>query len=119
MLRAQEMRESERRREVRFRALTDSMPQCVWAARRVGEVYYCNRVWREYAGEQAGMSFLDAVPEEELPEVRAARAAAIRGARNLEREQRLRPHDGELRWHLCPPVPERDEHGSVLGVHGP
>ena len=115
MLRAQEMRELERRSDVRFRALTDSMPQCVWAARRDGEIYYCNRIWREYAGEQAGIGFFDAVPEEDLAAVRAAWTAAIRGARNLEREQRLRRHDGELRWHLCRLAPERDEHGSIVG----
>src|SRR5438034_8142321 len=101
MLRASEVIAVEKRGELRFRALTDSMPQCVWAARRDGEIYYCNRVWREYAGEEAGIGFFDAVPEEELPAVRAAWTAAIRGARNLEREQRLQRFDGELRWHLC------------------
>src|SRR2546421_38312 len=60
MLRAQEMLELERRSEVRFHALTDSMPQCVWAADRDGEVHYCNRVWREYAGAEAGTSFFGA-----------------------------------------------------------
>jgi len=115
MLRAQEMREIERRSEVRFHALTDSMPQCVWAARRDGEIYYCNRVWREYAGEQAGTSFFGGVPEDELSAVQAAWSSAIRGGRGLEREQRLRRHDGELRWHLCRVVPERDEHGAIVG----
>src|SRR5438105_1219657 len=115
MLRAQELRELERRSEVRFHALTDSMPQCVWAARRDGEIYYCNRVWREYAGADAGLSFFGAVPADELPAVQAAWGGAIRGGRGLEREQRLRRHDGELRWHLCRVVPEHDEHGTVVG----
>ena len=115
MLRAQELRELERRSEVRFHALTDSMPQCVWAARRDGEIYYCNRVWREYAGADAGLSFFGAVPADELPAVQAAWGGAIRGGRGLEREQRLRRHDGELRWHLCRVVPEHDEHGAVVG----
>src|SRR6266436_960243 len=70
MLRARELIEVEKRGELRFRALTDSMPQCVWAARRDGEIYYCNRIWREYAGEEAGITFFDAVPAEELEEVR-------------------------------------------------
>jgi PAS domain S-box-containing protein len=115
MLRVQEMRELERRSEVRFHSLTDSMPQCVWAARRDGEIHYCNRVWREYAGPSAGISFFGGVPEDELPAVRAAWNAAIRSGRSLEREQRLRRHDGELRWHLCRVVPERDEHGAIVG----
>jgi PAS domain S-box-containing protein len=115
MLRAQDLRDMERRSEVRYHALTDSMPQCVWAARRDGEIYYCNRVWREYAGPSAGLSFFGAVPEEELPAVQSAWTAAIRGGRGLEREQRLRRHDGELRWHLCRVVPERDEHDAIVG----
>jgi PAS domain S-box-containing protein len=115
MLRAQELRELERRSEVRFRGLTDSMPQCVWAARRDGEIHYCNRVWREYAGPDAGLSFFAGVPPDELPAVQLAWTAAIRGGRGLEREQRLRRHDGELRWHLCRVVPERDEYGAIVG----
>src|SRR6267378_1048238 len=115
MLRAQELRELERRSEVRFRGLTDSMPQCVWAARRDGEIHYCNRVWREYAGPDAGLSFFAGVPPDELPAVQVAWTAAIRGGRGLEREQRLRRHDGELRWHLCRVVPERDEYGAIVG----
>jgi PAS domain S-box-containing protein len=115
LLRAQELRDIERRSEVRFRALTDSMPQCVWAARRDGEIYYCNREWAEYAGPAAGISFFGALPGDELPPVRAAWNAAIRAGRGLEREQRLRRHDGELRWHLCRVAPERDEHGAIVG----
>jgi PAS domain S-box-containing protein len=105
MLRAQELVEAEKRGELRFRALTDSMPQCVWAARPSGEIYYSNKVWREYAGEEAGTGFLDAIPEEELDEVRDSYRAAIRKGEPFEREQRLRRHDGEYRWHLCRMVP--------------
>ena len=115
MLRAQELRELERKSEVRFHALTDSMPQCVWAARRDGEIYYCNRVWREYAGPAAGTSFFGAVPDDEVEAARLAWSAAIRNGRALEREQRLRRHDGELRWHLFRVVPERDEQGGISG----
>ena len=115
LLRAQELIDLERKSETRFRALTDSMPQCVWAARKDGEVYYCNRVWTEYAGPESGMSFLDAVPDEELEEVRNAWREAVRGGPPLEREQRLRRHDGQYRWHLCRVVPERDEQGAVVG----
>jgi PAS domain S-box-containing protein len=115
MLRAQELRELERRTEVRFRGLTDSMPQCVWATRRDGEIHYCNRVWREYAGADAGLSFFGNVPPDELEGIQTAWKAAISGGRGLEREQRLRRYDGELRWHLFRVVPERDEYGAIVG----
>jgi len=115
MLRAREVMEVEKRGELRFRLLTDSMPQCVWAARADGEIHYCNRVWREYAGDGAGITFFDAVPEEDAEEVRRTYRTAIRSGQPLDREQRLRRRDGEWRWHLCRLVPERDEYGRIMG----
>ena len=115
MLRASELIALERKSETRFRALTDSMPQCVWAARKDGEIYYCNRVWTEYAGPDAGITFFDALPEDEVAEMRESWRAAVRGGQPLEREQRLRRYDGQWRWHLCRVVPERDELGAVVG----
>ncbi|MFL5373974.1 MAG: response regulator [Myxococcales bacterium] len=115
LLRMQEVREAERRNEVRFRALTDSMPQCVWSARKNGEITYCNRVWREYAGEEAGLGFFESLPRSEVQDVEAAWKAAIAAGTPLEREVRLRRKDGEVRWHLCRVVPERDERGEIVG----
>ncbi|HYY51906.1 MAG TPA: response regulator [Myxococcales bacterium] len=115
MQRAREVIEVEKRGEVRFRALTDSMPQCVWAAGPDGDIFYCNRVWREYAGAEAGITFFDAIPEDEVEEARRAVAAAIRAGQPMEREQRLRRKDGEWRWHLCRLVPQRDERDRILG----
>ncbi len=114
-LREKEARALERRSEIRFRALTDSMPQCVWAALPDGDIHYCNRVWTEYAGAEAGIGFFDAVPEQEVGDLRAAWAAMVQGTQGAEREQRLRRRDGELRWHLLRVVPERDERGAVTG----
>jgi PAS domain S-box-containing protein len=115
MLGARELLEGEKRGELRFRALTDSMPQCVWAARRDGEIYYCNRIWREYAGEDAGITFFGALPGDEVAQVRESWQEAIRAGEPLEREQRLRRKDGEWRWHLCRMVPERDERRRISG----
>jgi PAS domain S-box-containing protein len=115
MLRAQERVEAERRNEMRFRALTDSMPQCVWVARPDGEIYYCNRVWSDYAGPEAGITFFEAVPEEEMTEVRDSYRAAVRTGKPLSREQRLRRYDGVWRWHLCKLVAELDGQGRILG----
>jgi PAS domain S-box-containing protein len=115
MLRAQELVEVEKRSELRFHALTDSMPQCVWAAKADGQIYYCNQVWRDYAGEDAGITFFEALQEAELPEVREAYRAAVRSGSALTRELRLRRQDGECRWHLCRLVPEHDAKGAVSG----
>ena len=115
VLRARDLIEVEKRGETRFRALTDSMPQCVWAARGDGEIYYCNRVWRDYAGPDAGMTFFDALDDDGLAQMQGAWRETVRSGHPLERELRLRRHDGEWRWHLCRVVPERDESGRLLG----
>src|SRR5256886_5863319 len=91
------------------------MPQCVWSARKNGEITYCNRVWREYAGEDAGIGFFESLPQSEVHEAQASWKAAVAAGTPLEREVRLRRKDGELRWHLCRMVPERDDNGEVLG----
>jgi PAS domain S-box-containing protein len=91
------------------------MPQCVWAAKADGEIFYCNRVWREYAGPEGGLTFFEAVPTEELAEVRRAWNDTLRATHSWERQQRLRRHDGQWRWHLFRMVPERDPNGQFLG----
>jgi PAS domain S-box-containing protein len=96
-------------------ALTDSIPICVWAACKHGEIHYCNRAWREYAGHDVGLHFLAAVPDDERDEVACKYDEAIRHARPMEWEQRLRRHDGALRWHLCRMAPERDGSGEPSG----
>ena len=115
LLRARELISLERRSELRYRGLTDSMPQCVWAAHPDGRIYYCNRVWRDYAGEEGGLTFFDAVPEDELEEVRHSYEEAVRKGQVFEREQRLRRKDGEWRWHLVRMTPQRDERAKVSG----
>jgi PAS domain S-box-containing protein len=115
LLRAQEIRELQRRNEQRFRSVIDTMPTCVWVAHADGEIAYCNRMWREYAGADAGMSFFDSAPADEVASLRAAWDSAIRDGQTLEREQRLRRADGHYRWHLLQVVPEKDARGMVLG----
>ena len=115
LLRAQELREIERRNEGRFRAIIDSMPTCVWVGRRDGDIAYCNRVWRDYAGPEVGMGFFEAVPADELESVREAWNAAVGDGQPLEREQRLRRHDGQYRWHLLRVVPEMDGRDVIAG----
>lgn len=100
--------------EARSMALTEAIPVCVWAAPNDGRIHYCNRAWREYAGPEVGRNFLVAVPDEERDQVARRYREAIRRARPIEWEQRLRRHDGALRWHLIRMVPERDERGEVL-----
>ena len=115
LLRASEVIEVEKRGEMRYRALTDSMPQCVWAARTDGVVHFSNRVWREYAGEGAALDLFGSLHDDEREPMQQAWREAVRAGAPLEREVRLRRHDGAYRWHLCRVVPERERSGRLMG----
>src|SRR5438309_1991127 len=115
LLRAQERRELERRNEIRFRAVTDSIPACVWVVREDGGIIYANRVWDEYAGESAPNHLFGAVPNDDLEALKRCWKKMVETGAPLEREQRLRRHDGEHRWHLLRVVPESDERGGITG----
>ena len=78
LLRAQERRELERRNEVRFRAVTESIPACVWVVREDGAITYANRVWHAYAGDYAPNRLFGAVPVED-PEDSTCWAAVVSG----------------------------------------
>src|SRR5207244_3322213 len=80
-----------------------------------GEITWCNRVWREYAGAGAGISFFEALAADELAPTRTAWREAVRMGGALERELRLRSRGGDFRWHLLRVVPERDAYGNLAG----
>jgi signal transduction histidine kinase/DNA-binding NarL/FixJ family response regulator len=135
LLREREREALARKSELRFRSLTDSMPQCVWASRSDGRISYCNNAWTEYVGvrldgdAKAG-ALIDSEPDDGKPHVpfisvlhpedRDAAVQmwtlALESGRPFEVQGRLRRHrDGAYRWHLARGVPERDERGQIQG----
>ncbi|MBN1210035.1 MAG: PAS domain S-box protein [Myxococcaceae bacterium] len=119
LLRQKEREALERQSELRYRRLLSALPETVWAARADGTLYYANQVWRAYTGRVGEALSLERFLEDVHPEDREAmrqvwQEAVRRGAR-LEREFRLRRHDGVWRWHLARAVPEQDESGRVVG----
>jgi PAS domain S-box-containing protein len=115
-LHAQERAEQERKSDLRYRSLTDSMPGCIWAATSEGRIYYANRRWLEYSGREAtpeGLGFFGALPSEDEPRVREEWLGAIHSGMRLELEVRLRGGDGVYRWHLLRTEPELDERGAA------
>ncbi|GEN06874.1 PAS/PAC sensor hybrid histidine kinase [Myxococcus fulvus] len=120
MLRQREREAMERQSELRYRRLTESLPEVMWAARADGSFTYANRAGRDYTGihEEQPLSlstFLEFVHPVDREEMRQAWETAIRSSQRVEREFRLRRFDGVYRWHLARAVPERDETGHVVG----
>lgn len=123
VLRERERQLEVRRREERFRNLTESMPLCVWAARPDGNIHYANKAWLDYSGitrEQSGsLGGLAAVHPDQRKSARAAWLESVRGGKPFEIEVALRRQcDGSYRWHLVRAVPERDEGGAITGWIG-
>lgn len=120
LLRQREREAVERQGELRYRRLTESLPEVMWAARADGSFTYANRAGRDYTGihEDQPLSlatFLDFVHPVDREEMRSAWETAVRSSQRVEREFRLRRFDGVYRWHLARAVPERDETGYVVG----
>jgi PAS domain S-box-containing protein len=119
-LRQREREALERQSELRYRLLTESLPEVMWAARPDGSFTYANRAGRDYTGIQEDeplslARFLEFVHPEDRDSMRGAWEQAIRLGQRVEREFRMRRFDGVYRWHLARAVPQRDESGQVAG----
>ncbi|MBA3242494.1 MAG: PAS domain-containing protein, partial [Acidobacteria bacterium] len=104
--------------EQRYRALTDAMPQLVWASDERGAHFYYNRRWYDYTGlteqESLGFGFTNALHPDDKERTLAAWERAWRAGEGYEIEYRFysRPLE-QYRWFLARAVPVRDEAGLV------
>ncbi|MCP3139615.1 hybrid sensor histidine kinase/response regulator [Pyxidicoccus xibeiensis] len=120
LLRQRDREALERQSELRYRRLTESLPEVMWAARADGSFTYANRAARDYTGIQEEQplslgTFLEFVHPADREAMRSAWEQAIRGGHRVEREFRLRRFDGVYRWHLARAVPEKDEASGLAG----
>lgn len=108
----------ERRSEMRFHSLLDSMPIAVLALRPSGAVYYWNQTVSDWVrtplGDQRDSSLLEIVCPEDRERIAAAWSDALVREQPLETQFRMqRKSDGVYRWYLCRIVPQRDEDGVI------
>jgi PAS domain S-box-containing protein len=120
LINEQRLEMAERRTEVRYRSLIDSLPQPTWAARANGEIYYWNRCWEEVSGlspdASANGGYLEALHPDDRSKFRAAWSEAVTKEWPVQIQVRLRrARDGSSRFHLGRIVPERSPSGEVAG----
>lgn len=106
--------------ELRFRTLTETVPQIVWTADPKGEVTFFNRRWTEYTGTELvsgrdngwGAELLH---PDDADRLRAGwQLAVLHQADGYSEEFRLRrAEDSEYRWFLSTAVPLRDATGAI------
>ena len=120
LLRQRDREALERQSALRYRRLTESLPEPMWAARADGALTYANRAWRDYTGHHEGYelslsSFLLDVHPADRERMRGVWSDGVVQVQSSTQEFRLRRKDGVYRWHLARAVPERDEHGQLVG----
>lgn len=106
--------------EVRFRTLTDAVPQMVWQANPQGQPTYFNRRWYEYTGRelhspQSSIWGTDLLHPNDRDRVLTTwNLAVVKQPDEYTEEFRLlRESDGEYRWLMSVAVPLRDSSGRV------
>ncbi|MGH8152245.1 MAG: PAS domain S-box protein, partial [Rhodanobacteraceae bacterium] len=108
--------------ELRYRTLTETLPQLIWTTDRDGNAVYYNRQWLEYTGAEAashaGHGWLDAVHPDDRALAAAAWRGAVAGEHPYDVEYRLRGADGSYRWFKARGTPIRDEEGRVTEWFG-
>ncbi len=109
---AEALRES----ELRFRTLSEAVPQIVWSGMPDGRLDYINPRFFEFTGLPMGT----AAPDVEAPihgddrlRVRRLWAQALDAGQPYQAEYRMRRHDGAWRWFVGRALPARDAAGRI------
>ncbi|MBE7213168.1 MAG: PAS domain S-box protein, partial [Gluconacetobacter diazotrophicus] len=108
-----------RESEEQFRALSQAMPNHVWAARPDGYLYWFNQQVYAYTGIVPGgldgyLTDSRVVHPEDLARADAAWALSLAAGAVYETEFRVRRADGAYRWFLSRAEPVRGQDGSIL-----
>jgi len=108
--------------EAQFRALSDLVPQIVWACTPDGLNVYFNYRWVEYTGlrleESYGKGWIEPFHPEDRQAALEAWNQAVATGEVYRIESRLRAADGSYRWFLLRGVPLRDEAGKIVKWFG-
>ncbi|MEO5722649.1 MAG: PAS domain-containing protein [Chthoniobacterales bacterium] len=114
--------EAIRESEVRFRKLTDTLPQMVWVTRADGFHEYYNQRWYEFTGvphgstDGEGWSGMFHPDDQERAWARWNESLAT--GEPYEVEYRLRHYTGEYRWTLGRALPIRNAQGEIERWYG-
>ncbi|MBL8208219.1 MAG: PAS domain S-box protein [Blastocatellia bacterium] len=108
--------------EIRFRTLTETIPQLVWTCRPDGQCSYLSNRWMEYTGttleQNLGLRWLQAVHPDDAAQTQEIWEQAVATSNTYQTEFRLRRADGVYRWHLARAVRVNDEAGRTVKWFG-
>ena len=100
----------------------DAAPAMIWVADAQGAIEQVNRRWVEFVGYapdlDGGEGWAASVHPDDYPDYREIWLRCVRERSPLEREYRLRRHDGAWRWILDSAEARYDADGRYLGHAG-
>jgi PAS domain S-box-containing protein len=108
--------------ERQFHTLADSIPQLVWMADAVGNIYWFNNHWHEYTGtsvnDTGSHDWQAILAPASLEDARQRWAQTLEAGTSLELELSLLGKDGQYRPFLTRVIPLRDPAGAIYGWIG-
>lgn len=111
-----------RQSEIRFRELTDRLPQIIFTAAPDGAIDHLNARSTEYTGIDAkdltGWSWEKVVHPDDLQQTIEGWSQAVKSGTPDDRELRIRRRDGVYRWFICRQIPSFAPDGTITRWHG-
>lgn len=111
-------------RERQLRAISEAIPQQIWAANAAGHIEYCNPQLLEFVGssnsELQGEAFFSIFHPQDAVEFRKSWETARATTGDFELRARIRGPANTFRWFLVRGIPQRASDGSVsrwYGIH--
>jgi PAS domain S-box-containing protein len=111
--------EALRQSELRWRTVTETLPNLVWSDFPDGQCDWLSSQWGTYTGipekELLGLKWLDRVLHpDDRERTLACWQTACADKADYDIEYRIRRHDGQYRWFKTRGVPIRNEHGKIV-----
>ncbi|MGJ9419302.1 PAS domain-containing protein [Massilia sp. CMS3.1] len=105
--------------ELRFRTITNAMPQMVWTALADGTIDYHNAQFYEFVGRAAGTAegstwAEDMLHPDDQQRGRERWTHSVASGEPYEMTYRLRHHSGEYRWILARGLALRSDGGDIV-----
>ncbi len=104
--------------EAKFRTLANTMPQFVWTADEMGNLFYFNQAVYSFSGlaegDITGENWLKIVHPDDRAENIQKWQEAINFGVDFQIEHRFRRHDGSYRWQLSRAIAQRDGSGKII-----
>jgi PAS domain S-box-containing protein len=103
--------------EIRFRTMTESLPQMIWTSDAKGKKLFCNQKYLRYLGipssDMAALRFEEFLhPDDRLAATETWERCIATGEPYLK-EYRMRRHDGVYRHFIARVLPSVNEHGVI------